>query len=378
MKMPLVMSPGPTIINEEVRRALSQTLINPDLDPEFFEFYKEITEKIQKLLKTDNQVLVLSGEGILGLEAACASLIEPGDKVLCIDNGLYGKGFGDFASMYGGEVTYFTCDYRKEIDSENLKEFLEENGGFKVATMVHCETPSGITNPVDKLCPLLKEHGIITVVDSVSGIAGEKLDVDKWKVDIALGGSQKCLSAPPGLCFMSISDDAWNKILNRKTPIAGYYVNLAIWKNWYREKYFPYTQPVNDLYALDASLDIALAEGDWLIEKHSKFAEAVRNTVISAGMELYPLNGFSNTVTAILVPEGIKYEDIFNTLLQKHNVLIAGSYGILKDKVFRIGHMGENCSIDKLFVTFKALDSTLSSLGVKLKVKLHEEFSRWI
>ncbi|MGE5626623.1 MAG: pyridoxal-phosphate-dependent aminotransferase family protein [Solirubrobacterales bacterium] len=378
MKMPLVMSPGPTLINEEVRRALSRPLINPDLDPDFFEFYKTITEKIQLLLKTKNQVLVLSGEGILGLEAACASLIEPGDKVLCIDNGLYGKGFGDFASMYGGVVTYFSCDYRKEADLETLKNFLKEKGKFKIATMVHCETPSGLTNPVDKLCPLLKAHGIITVVDSVSGIAGENLDVDQWKIDIALGGSQKCLSAPPGLCFMSISDDAWNKILNRKTPIAGYYVNLGLWKNWYIEKYFPYTQPVNDLYALDASLDIALREGESLFEKHSKIGDLVRRTLVSAGLQLYPLNGFSNTVTAILVPEGIKYEDIFNIMLEEHNVLIAGSYGILKDKVFRIGHMGETCSIDKLFITLKSLDNTLSSLGVELKVKLHEEFSRLV
>ena len=240
------------------------------------------------------------------------------------------------------------------------------------------QCPSGLTNPVDKLCPLLKEHGIITVVDSVSGMAGEYLEVDNWKVDIALGGSQKCLSAPPGLCFMSISEAAWSKILNRKVPVAGFYVNLGVWKNWYQEKYFPYTQPVNDLYALDAALDIAIAEGEALFIKHSEIAEAVRRSLVLSGLELYPVNGFSNTVTAVMVPEPASYQQIFDKMLQEHNILIAGSYDILKDKVFRIAHMGESCSYDKIFITLKALDSTLRSLGVKLKVRLHEEFAKLI
>ena len=378
MKKPLMMSPGPTAINEEVRRALSQNIINPDLDPEFFEFYKSVTEKIQKLLKTKNQVLVLNGEGILGLEAACASLIEPGDRVLCIDNGLYGKGFGDFAKMYGGDVTYFTCDYRREVDSEALRNFLKVNEKFKIATLVHCETPSGLTNPIDRICAVLHEQGIVTVVDSVSGIGGEKVEVDNWGIDIALGGSQKCLSAPPGLCFMSISEAAWEKILNRKHPIAGFYVNLGIWKNWYSEKFFPYTQPVSDLYALDAALDIALAQGEVLLNKHSKIAGAVRKSLISAGLTLYPLEGFSNTVTAVNVPEKTTFNDIFNIMLSEHDVLIAGSYDVFQGKIFRIGHMGENCSTEKVFVTLQALNNTLLSLGIDLKAKIHVEFSKLV
>lgn len=378
MKMPLVMSPGPTTVSEDVRRAMSKKIINPDLDPEFFEFYKSTTEKIQKLLKTENQVLILNGEGILGLEAACASLIEPGDRVLCIDNGIFGKGFGDFAKIYGGDVTYFTCDYRREVDADALRSYLKENEEFKVATLVHCETPSGLTNPIDKICEVLHEQGIITVVDSVSGIGGEKVEVDNWNIDIVLGGSQKCLSAPPGLCFMSISEEGWKKILNRKHPIAGFYVNLSIWKNWYSEKFFPYTQPVSDIYALDAALDIALAQGDALLDKHRKIAEAVRSSLVTAGLKLYPLGSYSNTVTTVIVPEETTFNDIFNQMLNEHNVLIAGAFDVLKDKVFRIGHMGENCSIDKVFVTLRALNYTLSSLGVHLKVKIHEEFSKLV
>jgi aspartate aminotransferase-like enzyme len=156
LKKPMIMTPGPTYVSEDVRSALSKEITNPDLDPEFYEFYKETCTKIQKFLKTENEVLILCGEGILGLEAACASLIEPGDRVLCIDNGIFGNGFGDFQKMYGAQVVYFKSDYRKAIDVDALRKFLKKDSNFKMATVVQCETPSGRTNPVALICPLLK------------------------------------------------------------------------------------------------------------------------------------------------------------------------------------------------------------------------------
>lgn len=373
MNKPLIMTPGPTQVHEDVRMAMARNITNPDLDLNFFEYYKEVCEKLKRLLKTEEDVLILGGEGILGLEAACASLIEPGDRLLCIDNGIFGKGFGDFAKIYGAEVVYFKGDYRKSIDVEELEKFLEKDSNFKFATMVHCETPSGITNPVDKICPLLNEYGIISIVDSVSGIGGEPLEVDNWKIDIALGGSQKCLSASPGLTFLSISKKAWDTILNRNVPIASFYCNLAIWKNWYEEKWFPYTQPISDIYGLEAAINRILENDDYII-RHKKIGEAVRETIVKSGLELYPLNGYSNTVTAILVPEGISFNEINNHMIEKHNIMIAGSFDYLKGKVIRIGHMGENCYEDKIYITLKALDETLKKYGINIKGRLHKHF----
>lgn len=125
-----------------------------------------------------------------------------------------------------GEVTYFSGDYTKEIDVEALSKFLENNNDFKYATVVHCDTPTGVLNPVDKICPLLKSYGILTVVDSVSAMVGEEFKVDEWQIDIALGGSQKAFSAEPGLTMVSISDDARKVMENRETPIVGF---IAIW-----------------------------------------------------------------------------------------------------------------------------------------------------
>ncbi|WP_138205479.1 pyridoxal-phosphate-dependent aminotransferase family protein [Haloimpatiens lingqiaonensis] len=373
MQETLIMTPGPTYVHEDVRRALMKPITNPDLDLNFYEFYRGLCDKIKRFLNTENEVLVLCGEGILGLEAACASLIEPGDKVLCIHNGIFGKGFGDFAKMYGGDVVYYEGDYKSGIKYQELEEFLKNNNDFKVATLVHCETPSGITNDVEKLCPLLKKYGIITVVDSVAGMGGEEFKVDEWNIDIALGGSQKCISASPGLTLLSISSDAWNKIKNRKSPIVGFYANLNNWSTWYEDKWFPYTQPISDLYALDVAFDRMLKDKN-MIERHKDIAHRVRHSLIEGGLELYPLDSFSNTVTTINIPEGITYKEIYEDMLNKHNIMIAGAFDFLKDKVIRIGHMGENCYEEKLYLTLKALNSVLKEHNIDLKKDLHQSF----
>lgn len=374
MKIPFIMTPGPTQVNERVRAAMAKEATNPDLDANFFEFYKASCEKLKQIYNTTEDVLILGGEGILGLEAACASLIEAGDKVLCIENGIFGKGFGDFAEIYGAEVVYFTGNYRRSINIDELEAFLKDNHDFKLATFVHCETPSGITNSAKDIAMLLNKYGIISVVDSVASLGGESLEVDNWGLDIVIGGSQKCISSPPGLTFLSISKRAWDAIENRKTPIASYYANLAIWKNWYSDKWFPYTQLSNNIYGNDLALDILIEEGDY-IKRHKKLAESLRYSIISAGLELHALDGYSNTVTTILLPEGVSFEDVYNTMLDEHNIMIAGGFDFLKDKVIRIGHMGENCYEEKLYITLKALDSTLKSLGVDIKGSIHQYFA---
>lgn len=376
MKNKIIMTPGPTYIHEEVRNAMSRPITNPDLDIEFYEFYKKTTKKISKLLNTNNEVLILSGEGILGLEATCASLIEPGDRVLCIENGIFGKGFGDFVKMYGGECVYFTSDYRKPVDINELELFLQKDNNFKLATFVHCETPSGLVNPIKEISLLLKEYNIITVVDAVSSIGGEIVDVDEWKIDIALGASQKCLSAPPGLTFLSISEIAWKVITNRKTPIAGYYCNLAVWRAWYEKKWFPYTQPISDIYALDVAVD-RLINDTKKYERHNNIANAVRTALTNAGLSLYPYSGWSNTVTAIEVSNGIDEKAIRDYLVENHNIILAGAFGELEGKVLRIGHMGENCREDKVYIALKYLDKTLRNFGIKLNKEVHIEFANY-
>lgn len=154
-----IMTPGPTQVKENVRMARSFPCTNPDLDETFVDFYKETCELISRLLHTGNETLILGGEGILGLEAACASLTEPGDPVLVLDNGVYGRGFADFVSMYGGKPVLYSVDEKNPIDPAALEEYLKEHHDYKYATLVHCDTPSGMLNDISALCPLLKNTG---------------------------------------------------------------------------------------------------------------------------------------------------------------------------------------------------------------------------
>ena len=370
-----IYTPGPTNLRENVRRARALKTTNPDVDVDFVEFYKETCDRFGEIINTKNNCYILSGEGILGLEAACASLTEKGDKVLVLDNGLYGRWFDGFVTMYGGEVTYFSGDYTKEIDVEALSKFLENNNDFKYATVVHCDTPTGVLNPVDKICPLLKSYGILTVVDSVSAMVGEEFKVDKWQIDIALGGSQKAFSAEPGLTMFSISEDARKAMENRKTPIVGFYCNLNIWKNYYKDKWFPYTMPTSDIISLRVAIDNILEEGkEKVIERHRKIGEATRKSVKEYGLDLFLKNGYSNTVTAVEIPEEIGALNLRNHLNKEYNVLMSTSLDRYEDKLLRIGHMGENANIKDITYVLNAIDKALKDLGFSSEKQLNKLF----
>ncbi len=347
-----MMTPGPTQVKENVRLARAKECGNPDIDESFADFYKETCEKISRLLHTENETLILGGEGILGLEAACASLTEPGDKVLVLDNGIFGEGFADFVSLYGGEPELYTVDGRNPICPQELEAFLKESHDYKYATLVHCDTPSGILNDIGVLCPILKKYGILTVVDAVSSMFGEEVRVDDSGIDILCGGSQKAVSAPPGLTFV--------------TPVASFYANLRLFEGYYEAKWFPYTMPISDIYGLRAAIDNIAADPD-MLPRHARIAGECRKSLTEAGLKLYLESGFSNTVTVFDVPEGTTAQEILETMRSEHGILLAGSLGSLAGKVIRIGHMGSNANEEDMAETMEALWKTLQKLGVALK-----------
>ena len=368
-----IMTPGPTQVAENVRLARSRECTNPDLDENFVEFYKETCEEISHLLHTDNETLILGGEGILGLEAACASMTELGDRVLVLDNGIYGKGFADFVSMYGGCPELYSRNYRETLDVQELENFLKEHHDYKYATVVHGDTPSGMLNDVSAICPLLKKYGIMTVVDSVSASFGEPMRISDWQIDIMCGGSQKVVSAPPGLTFVVISDDAKKAMADRKTPIASFYANLTTFAHYYEEKWFPYTMPISDIYGLRTAIDNIAADPD-ILTRHEKIAEASRKAITGAGLNLYLKSGFSNTVTVFEVPEGTTAKAILDGVKNDYNIMLAGSFDVLAGKVIRIGHMGNNSDYYNVREVFAALDGTLARLGVPLKASMEKLF----
>jgi len=368
-----IMTPGPTQVKDNVRAARSLITTNPDIDTSFTEYYKHTCDMLGEIIHSTGNIYILSGEGILGLEAACASLTEAGDRVLIIDNGIYGKGFGDFVKIYGGTPVYYTKDYTEPIDVTELKAYLDTDSDFKYATVVHCDTPSGMLNDVEAICPLLKEYGIMTVVDTVSASFGVPLNVDAAKIDICCMGSQKALSAPPGLTMLSVSDDAIKAMENRKTPIASFYCNILTFKNYYKDKWFPYTMPISDIIGLNKAISNVLHDKT-ILKRHHIIGQAVKKAVTAAGLTLYAKGGYSDTVSVINVPEGLTDTQILDTMRDDYNILIAGCFDILAGKVFRIGHMGENANIRDVAETLSALDKTFKKLNYHLNCSMADVF----
>ncbi|MEG1638831.1 MAG: aminotransferase class V-fold PLP-dependent enzyme, partial [Erysipelotrichaceae bacterium] len=355
------------------RIARSEMCTNPDLDESFFTFYHNLCNDISTIFHSKNPSFILAGEAMLGLEASVASLCEKDDRILVISNGIFGRGFVDLVNIYGGNCILYESDPLCGIDPIQLAAFLKKDANFKFATIVHCDTPSGVLNPIEIICPLLHQYGIISIVDSVSSSFSVDIDVEKSMIDILIGGSQKALSAPPGLTILTISETAFQLMKQRKTQIASFYCNLLNMKDYNTNKAFPYTMPISDIKGLSVAIQ-NFKEDTTVFLRHQAIAKATREAIVEYRLSLYLKDQYSPSVTVINVPDTIKSDDILNTMISDHQIMIAGCFDVLKDKVIRIGHMGENANIEDMVLTLSALDQTLHKLGFKGNGNLSEIF----
>lgn len=358
MKMK-IMSAGPTSVSDRVLEASRKSLTNTDLDQDYISFQRNTERKISKLLHTDETSFIMLGEAMLGLDGAMASFIEPGDRVLVINNGPFGEGFLDMVSRYGGVPVNYVCDLRRGVNVEQLAQFLIDDHDFKLATLIHCETPSGITNDVHAIGPLLNAYGILSIVDTVSAMAGERFEFDTSKVDVAIGGTQKCLSALTGLTTITLSNNAVEYLKTRRTPVMGYYGNFQNYLRTTQGFDFPYTQSDTLVYALDEALNIAL--GHNFVERHERFAQLTRDRVKAMGYEIYGKDSLSNTVTTVLLKEGQTTEGVLEKM-RAQGFVISGAIGEISGKAIRLGHMGNNITDrDAYLAMLDALELVLTN-----------------
>ncbi|WP_423751625.1 pyridoxal-phosphate-dependent aminotransferase family protein [Salinirarus marinus] len=348
----MLLTPGPTALPPSVRESMSRELVNPDVDPEFREIYDDLTGKLARVYDTDDDVVVLGGEGILGLEAAVASTVEPGDDVLCLSNGLYGDGFADFVENYGGDPTLVEAPYDEPLDLDALDSVLAD-GDFEVATMVHCETPTGMLNDVEPALKRLQDHGALTIVDAVSSLGG--VPVPTEYIDVGIGGSQKCFSAPPGLAPVSVSDAAWERI--EAVDPDSLYTNLLPWREI--GDLFPYTHLTTLVVALDEALSLVVDEGvETVYARHLEAASRCRERGRELGLDVYPdVERSSPTVTAFHVPG--RAEALQERLDAERDVTLATGLGDLSNDVLRVGHMGYNADVTKVDEAMDALETVL-------------------
>ncbi|WP_336364273.1 pyridoxal-phosphate-dependent aminotransferase family protein [Halalkalicoccus salilacus] len=353
----LVMTPGPTALPPEVREAMARPIHNPDVEPAFTEFYRDLLEKLGEVYRTDDDPVILAGEGMLGLEASVASLVAPDETVLCLSNGLFGAGFADLVETHGGEAVLHEVPADEGFDVEAVEEAIETHDPA-VATMVHCETPTGVLNDLDGVLAALDEAGVLTVVDAVSSLGGTP--VPTRGIDVCLGASQKCLSSPPGLSILSVSDDAWRKVA--ETEQDSFYASLEPWRELSFDDPpapFPYTHSVSNLYALEASIDRLLEEGvESAFERHEAAAARCRERGRELGLEPHPPEELASpTVTAFAV-EG-RAGELQRRLAEDHGVVLSTGLGERADDLLRVGHMGYNADERKVERAMDALAAVL-------------------
>ncbi|MFP3144445.1 MAG: alanine--glyoxylate aminotransferase family protein [Caldisphaera sp.] len=362
----ILLTPGPTQIPLEIYQSMITKAKNTDLDEDFIIFYNNLRNKLKNLLNINKgDVYIMLGEAMIGLETAISNTVAQGDKVLIIDNGVYGDGFKDLVKMYKGVPLLMGLDWRKSADPNDIDRALEKNKDVNIVTLVHCDTPSGILNDLSQVSKVVKSHGALLIVDAVSSIATTEVSFNN--IDILIGGSQKALNIPAGLTIIAVSDYAWEKI--KKTEYQGYYMNLSLWKEMFDYKNtFPYTMNDTLIYALDASLNNLFKEGlESVYERHSLAKKASLKALEALNLELYPEKETysSPSVTAFLLPKGIKDKELRELTWKKYGVMIAGSWSKLEGKVARIGHMGYQASLNNLLIAYSALSRSLNDLGYK-------------
>ena len=367
----LLMTPGPVEVSPRVLAALARPQIYHYYSG-FIDFFAETSEKMRKVFQTKNDVIIMQGEGVLGLEAAVMNTVNPGDKVLVLDSGPFGKWFGLYVQNAGGKVVELSCPNNDAIDPEKLIEILDIEKDIKAMTVVHCETPAGILNPIKELCPIAKKKGILTIVDSVASLGGVDVRPDDWGIDICCGASQKAVSAPPGLTMMSISRDAWDAIDHKKNPIKNSYISLIDYRDtWLKERRFPFTPFVSEMYALSEAADELLEEGlENSFKRHRMVADACRDGAEKIGFKLWAKRReiASNTVTALSIPSYTTDVEIVNNMVEKYGILIGGGFRETKGELLRIGHMGYQASLTNIMTTLAAMERTLDDVKKKKSI----------
>ena len=360
------MLPGPTNVPERVTRAMVTHIIN-HRSPDFVELYTDVIEKTQKVFQTQNDVVALSASGTGAVEASVVNLIKKGDKVIIPVNGEFSSRLSQMIEWQGADVVKLQTEPGTNATFDQIKEAFDNNKDVKAFYVVHNETSTGtMVNYLDKIPDLTSRNDAFYVVDSVSLLGGVDLPVDKWNIDVCMTGSQKAIAAPPGISPISVSPRA-KKYMNENPPPTMYF-NLSRYFKYYEEsKQTPFTPALPLLYAFREALDMILEEGlEARYRRHKICSDALYSGLSAIGLTPFVKTEEDRSISIIALNylEGLEDGTFRNTLAQKFRVLVAGGFGNLKGKVFRVGCMGE---VQRYHVmrTISAISSTLSMMGYK-------------
>jgi aspartate aminotransferase-like enzyme len=359
------MLPGPTNVPNRVINAMLTPMINHRSD-DFRKLYKDIVNKTQTVFETENDIVVLTTSGTGAVETSVLNLIKKDDAVIIPVNGEFSTRLADLIDNYGGKTIRINSPYGQNPPIEKIEEAFEKNSNIKALYVVYNETSTGTTlRNLSKLGNICKAHGAFFVVDAVSILGGDELPVDKWNVDVCFTATQKALAAPPGIAPISVSKEAKKYMIENPPPSQ--YLNLKRYFKYYNDSFeTPFTPAVSLFYAYQEALNIIIEEGmQNRISRHRKCANAFYSGLEALGFTPFAdADSRSNVVIAVNYLPGIDDKKFRELLSTKFKVLLAGGFGELKGKVFRVGCMGEVSSYH-VMRTLSAISSSMSILGVQ-------------
>ncbi len=358
----ILMGPGPSDVNPRVLKAMSTPLVG-HLDPEFLIVMDDIKAMTQATLQTQNELtFVVSAPGSAGMETCLVNLLEPGDEAVICIHGVFGTRMADIAERCGAKVITVEAQWGTPINPENVKQALASCNP-KLLAIVHAETSTGVLQPLEEISKMTKNAGALLVVDAVTSYCGTDLKVDEWGIDALYSGSQKCLSAPPGLSPVTFSQTAIDVLDNRKTKVQSWFLDLTLVKNYWSgaKRAYHHTAPVSAMFAMRESLRIVLEEGlENRFKRHQKNHELLRDGLEAMGFEFLVEKQYRlPMLNAVVIPDGVDEALVRKRLLEEYNIEIGGGLGPYAGKIWRIGLMGESSTPNHVNMLLAALKQVM-------------------
>lgn len=361
----VLLGPGPSNVHPRVLNALARPTIG-HLDPAFQHMMEEIKSLLRYAFATTNALTIpLSAPGSAGMEAAFVNLLERGDKVLIARNGVFGERMRENALRCGAEPILVDAPWGQAVDPDKVEDAFKKHPQIKALAFVHAETSTGVQNDAAAFARIAEGFDALTIVDAVTSLGGSPVDVDKWGLDFVYAGTQKCLSAPPGLSPITVSERAAAVIKSRKQSVQSWFLDLNLIMNYWGDdggRSYHHTAPVNALYALREALLMLKEEGlEAAHTRHRLCHEALADGLEELGLEfLAPADIRLPQLNAVMVPDGENEAEFRDKLLNEFDIEIGAGLGPLAGRIWRVGLMGQSASLNHVALIINALKSTLT------------------
>jgi alanine-glyoxylate transaminase / serine-glyoxylate transaminase / serine-pyruvate transaminase len=365
----ILMGPGPSDVPPRVLRAMAAPTLG-HLDPDFLMLMSETQQLLRDVFQTENALTIpVSGTGSAGMEACFVNLIEPGDQVAVVVNGVFGSRMVDCAGRLGAEIIQIDAEWGRAVQPEAVEAALKGKQP-KIFAVVHAETSTGVRQPLPDIVQIVKDAGALMMLDCVTSLGGVEVTLDAWGIDAAFSGTQKCLSCPPGLAPLSFNEKAVAKLNSRKSKVPSWYLDLTmVGDYWGSARKYHHTAPINMIYALREALRIILEEGlEARFKRHQLNSEALIAGLEGMGLKmLVPVEERLVSLNTVLIPEGADDVATRKALLRQFGLEIGAGLGPLAGKMWRIGLQGHSSSERNVLLFLTALEAVLGAQGVKVQ-----------